>query len=163
MDTVIRQAVEAGVSDITPVLSRYTVPEYSDADKGKKTARWQAIADAAVKQSSSLVRVRINPPIAITELNPIFPGSGSCRGLVCHEKKLSDKTLHELLAGPITSVSLVIGPEGGLSPDELEILKEKRYDAVYLGPRILRTDSAALFAIAAIQLLMLEKESWIVP
>lgn len=162
MDTLIRQAVEAGVRDITPVTSRYTVPVYEEKDRDAKVRRWQDVADAAVKQSAAAVRVRVHELRELASLDSMPAGDPSLVGIVLYEKKISSLTLHELLAGPISRITAVVGPEGGLSEEELDTLCKKGYNPIHLGPRILRTDSASLFAIAAVQLLTLEKESWIV-
>ena len=160
MDTVVRKAVEAGAREITPVLSKNTVPEYKNSDQGKKVLRWRAIADAAMEQSCVLVPVKVGDIIGIDAIEAVPIGDGSKAGLVFHEKKLSDTSLHRLLSGPVTEIFLVIGPEGGLTSEELEILIKKGYHIVHLGPRILKTDTASLFAIAAVQSILLEKESW---
>ncbi|TFG62976.1 MAG: RsmE family RNA methyltransferase, partial [Spirochaetales bacterium] len=160
METIIRQTIEAGVSSITPVVSRYTVPVLTGADQEKKIRRWQTLADAAAEQSACTVPPRINSIIRLEEIISIPADEESGIGLVFHEKKAGGKSLHRLLAGPVRTVFLVIGPEGGLSGKELETLMQKGYNTVHLGSGILRTDSASLFAVAAVKTILLEKNSW---
>jgi len=68
--------------------------------------------------------------------------------------------LHGLLAPGERDITLLIGPEGGLAEKEIEFLKSAGFFPVYLGGRVLRSETAALFAVAAVQTILEEKNAW---
>lgn len=159
MDLVIRQAVESGVTRIIPVESDHAVPRFeNDKDRGKKRERWEKIALEAMQQSGSEIVPEITSPV---KMEKIFGYAGeNCLGLFCHQERIDHNSLHQYLNVTPEEVFLVIGPEGGLSDRELEILTGNDFKPVYLGDNILRTETAALFATAAVKVLLLENEKW---
>ncbi|MBN2657508.1 MAG: 16S rRNA (uracil(1498)-N(3))-methyltransferase [Spirochaetales bacterium] len=159
MELVIRQAVESGVSRIIPVESDHAVPRFeNDRDRLKKKERWEKIAIEAMQQSGSLIVPAINRPVKM-DLVPSFM-EGNSLGLFCHQERIDHNSLHQYLNETPHKVFIVIGPEGGLSDREVSILRKDNFKPVYLGDNILRTETAALYATAAVKVLLLEKETW---
>ncbi len=156
-DFIIQKATELGVSTIAPLLTRYSEARLDDHQKTKRVERWRRISLEAIKQCGRRKLVAIAGPctlrefIAANEASPngwpqpqrlllLFNGQG---GLPVADA-LGETT-------GASSVVALIGPEGGWSDDELETLNEGGCKCVALGPRVLRTETAAIVAIALIQ------------
>jgi len=154
MDLIIRQATEAGIRVIVPVISRYVVPSPGE----QKRERWNRIAREALQQSGNAVPPSIGDPIPLEKIPSI---GGSERGLFFHQSPLENKPLHRYLSGDVSGVAIVIGPEGGFPESEIRFLAESGYSPVILGPSILRTETAALYAIAAVQIVLAERKTWV--
>lgn len=151
MDFVIQKATELGVHRIIPVAAARSVVQL-DADRGdKRTHHWQAVAAAACEQSGRNTLPIIDPPLSfeaalstVTEVE--------CRLLLLPEATTS-------LAGGLTpaaqtrEIALLVGPEGGLEETEAERALDVGFRAVRLGPRVLRTETAGLAALSALQCL----------
>ncbi|MEY2626102.1 MAG: 16S rRNA (uracil(1498)-N(3))-methyltransferase [Gammaproteobacteria bacterium] len=151
MDFVIQKATELGVHRIIPVAAARSVVQL-DADRGdKRTHHWQAVAAAACEQSGRNTLPIIDSPLsfeaALTAVIKV-----ECRLLLLPEATAS-------LAGSLTStaptqeIALLVGPEGGLEETEVERALEVGFRAVRLGPRVLRTETAGLAALSALQCL----------
>lgn len=159
MDLIIRQAVEAGVKRIIPILSDHAVPKFDNKkDIDKKRQRWEKIAVEAMQQSGSKIIPEINSPVKMDELPSMRDGRGM--GFFCHQIKIDDNSFHKYLNESIDQVYIVIGPEGGLSNREVELLKKSGFRSIFLGNNILRAETAALYATAAINVILLEKNRW---
>lgn len=159
MDLVIRQAVEAGIKEIIPVLSDHAVPRFeNDKDLEKKRLRWEKIAIEAMQQSGSSILPVIHKAVKMDDLPSLWNNRGP--GLYCHQKRIDDNSLHLYLNGTPSNVCIVIGPEGGLSDRELSLLDTAGFRPVYLGDNVLRTETAALFATAAVKVILLENNVW---
>ena len=159
MDQIIRQATEAGVSKIIPVLSDFSVSRY-DTEKPAKVERWNKIVREAVQQSGSRVNTIVGISVTIDELVEI-DGSVGDIGLFFHQEVLDSGSLHGYLNSNLGAVFLVVGPEGGLSDRETEILSEKKFKSIYLKTNVLRAETAALYSISAVQTILLESENWV--
>jgi len=162
MDLIIRQAVEAGVDTIIPVQSRNSVPRLRGDGSEQKRQRWNRIARQAMQQCGRRTVPVIAAPAAVPEIAAIWDGM-SAPGDVClffHEKPISPQGLHHLLSGAPQAVGICIGPEGGFSPDEVAELLKSGLQPVYINTNVLRTETAALYAIAAVQTVILEKALW---
>ena len=164
MDTIVRQAVEAGVARIVPVQSENTVPRFDEENSEKKRQRWLRIARQAMQQSGRQKTVEIDTPVTLAELPQIWSGLSVPEDvcLVFHEKQLTETALHSLLSPPPQAIGICIGPEGGFSPDEAANLLHSGFQPVYINTNVLRTETAALYAVAAVQTVILEKDSWTV-
>jgi 16S rRNA (uracil1498-N3)-methyltransferase len=169
-DELVRQATQAGVDRVVPVTTDRTVPRYSsDAERDKKRRRWQRVAAEAVQQSGAAGAPDIDPPVSLNTLlaaekhepAPLPLGEAAALGLYLHEQFRNGQTLHSYLESRPRKIVLFIGPEGGLSEQECHALEERGCKPIYLGPRVLRAETAALFAIAAVQILVLESEAWL--
>ena len=158
MDLIVRQATEAGVRRIVPLLSRHTVPRLESGEEGaRKVARWQRIAREALQQSGNPRLPEILPPV---RLEDYLGGEPAGTGLFLHQEPLEGSSLHELLAGARREILLLVGPEGGLAAPEVEWLLGRGFRPVHVGPNILRSETAALFALAAAQMILKERDRW---
>jgi len=158
LDLIIRQATEVGVARIVPVESAHSIPRYAGEESQAKTARWKRIVREALQQSGNIVVPEVSGPITLETLPEDWGARGI--GLFFHERPLANTTLHEYLFSDATDVALVIGPEGGLSPEEVETLHRAGFGGIYLGENVLRVETAALFAVAAVRVVFLEKDAW---
>lgn len=145
MDLVVQKAVELGVASITPILTERCAVKLKEDRLEKKIAQWQAIAVAACEQSGRNVVPRVYPALTLESwlqserpaLNfVLYPSAG---------KSWRDYTLGD------ADMGLVIGPEGGLSQAEIERLFAHNFAPLSLGPRILRTETAAIVALSVLQ------------
>jgi 16S rRNA (uracil1498-N3)-methyltransferase len=160
MDLIVRQAVEAGVARIVPLESRFSEVR-NDADRdGNKLSRWTRIVREALQQSGSLVPTRIEHPRPIRTIDPIDGTDPAKLGIFFHQEPLETRSLHEYLTEDPRELGIVIGPEGGLSDEEIDFLTAAGYAPAYLGPSILRTETAALYAVASARIILLERASW---
>jgi 16S rRNA (uracil1498-N3)-methyltransferase len=161
MDQIIRQATEAGVFRIIPVVSDFSVSRL-DIEKPGKMDRWNKIIKEAIQQSGSRVNTQIEGPVTIDELAEIDESAciNGGIGLFFHQEALDHSPLHRYLDSNPESISLIIGPEGGLSDREIEVLYSKNYKSVYLKTIVLRAETAALYAVSAVQTILLESGNW---
>ena len=163
MDLIIRQATEAGISKIVPVNSDFAVAKLEKGNTAK-IERWNKITREAIQQSGSIVNTQICNPINIDEIEELSYSDRASDteriGLFFHQEILDTGTIHEYLSTKPKSISLLIGPEGGLSEREIEVLNIKKYKSVYLKTNILRAETAALYAVSAVQTILLESENW---
>lgn len=153
LDEPIRALVQAGVTRIAPIVTRRTVVR---PDGTGRSDRWQRIAREAVQQSGGTQVVRVDEPRPLTDLTP----TDGALSLVLHPEPLAHATLHGYLGVVPSEVELVVGPEGGLAEEELSMLLDRGFRPLWLGPQVLRTESAALFAAAAVRILVLERAHW---
>ncbi len=166
LDLIVRQATEAGVSRIVPLSSEYAVPQIDSRSAAqRKLDRWRRISHEAFQQSGISRLPEIDPPRSFAELDRVWSRSSEAIGLFFHELPirggpLEQRSLHEYLSPDPQRIAIVIGPEGGLSKNEIEQLLQSGFVPVFLGPHVLRTETAALYAIAAVQIVLLEKKSW---
>ncbi len=147
MDFVVQKATELGVDRISPVLTENGVVRLDAARAAKRREHWQKVAAGACEQCgrARLPHVDLPTPLkywfgrrspaAMTDLI-LHPGAAT---------RLSD------LEDPVTRVCLLIGPEGGFSASEYLDAEAAGFVAVSLGPRILRTETAAVAALAVLQ------------
>lgn len=165
LDLIIRQAVEAGVEAVFPLQTRYcVVREKGDKEIADKLERRRAIVREALQQSGSAVRTKILPVSTIADLPAALAAEGfspeTSRCLMFHERPLAEKSLHEYCAGEPQPTALLIGPEGGFAPEETEAFAAMGFRAVHFDGAILRTETAALYAIAAVKTILMERTSW---
>ncbi len=152
MDWVVEKATELGVAQIAPFVSSRTVPRLDEAGSEKRRARWQKIALSAAKQSG---RTKVPEIIELADFSTLVRHAWPCAlKLLCWEgeSQLNLTQLHRETPG-VESLLLVIGPEGGLSPDEVAEATRNGFKSVGLGKRILRTETAALAALSLAQFL----------
>jgi len=158
MDQIIRQTVEAGVCSIVPVISEHSIPKLDPEDRGSgKSGRLQRIVREAVQQSGAELVPLIQDPVPVKDLPSPGPGEIS---LFCDEKGEHCQPLHTLLEEPWVKISVLVGPEGGFSEKERATLVEKGFKPVYFGSRILRTETAGVYALASIRTVVTERKIW---
>ena len=156
MDLIIRQAVEAGVAAVVLVETEYSQIHLKDF-KNEKPERWQCIIKEAMQQIGTSMHTAVETMIKLDDITPV--GENEV-GLFFHQCPMENKSIHQYLDGRFRKVSLFVGPEGGLSQKDIEMLESKGFKPVYLGENILRAETAALYATAIVKNLILEKETW---
>lgn len=157
-ETVIEKAVELGVHQIIPVCSARCVVKLDEKRAGKKTARWNALALTAAKQSKRSFVPEVSGPVSWKEALELAGGMDQI--LVPYENAKGMGHTREVIAGagalPKGSrAGIFIGPEGGFEEQEVASLQALHAEVITLGNRILRTDTAG---IAALSMLMLYLE-----
>ncbi len=145
MDFVIQKAVELGVTEITPLFTERCGVKLDGERLDKRTEQWQKIAISACEQSGRSVVPVIHRAVPLRD----WLGQ-STKDLKLTLDPWTDATIKTISGS--TTIRLVIGPEGGFS--ELEVIQTQQagFLPVRLGPRVLRTETAALTAISALQL-----------
>ena len=156
MEWIIQKAVELGVARIVPVRMSRCVVRLDDRDAEKKLLRWQRIAREAGKQSGRCVIPEVASPVDLRQVPSLAAALDAC--VVPWEEcegrgPLAFHNAHPALA----SLGIVIGPEGGIAPEEIAQLSD--CIPITLGRRILRTETAGLAAAAAFLALYGEMES----
>lgn len=165
MDLILRQAVEAGVSAVFPLQTRNCVArEKDEADRSDKLERRRKIVKEALQQSGSKVMTKVLPlstPETLASLlsQEGFP-SGTSLNLICHELPLAGKSLHEYCAGEDRPIVLLVGPEGGFDPAETQAFQDMGFQPLHFEGAILRTETAAIYAVAAVKTIVAEKRTW---
>ncbi|OYY81783.1 MAG: 16S rRNA (uracil(1498)-N(3))-methyltransferase [Methylophilales bacterium 16-45-9] len=147
MDFTIQKAVELGVKQIQPINSQRSVVKLNAERAEKRTEHWQNIAISACEQSGRAVVPKVLAPIALDKWLSQNPQGESARILL---NPIGAKRLAEI-SKPETEIQLLIGAEGGLSPAEITLAVSQGFQSIVLGPRILRTETAALTAISVMQ------------
>ena len=145
MDFSIQKAVELGANRIVPVLCQRTVVNLKADRLQKKMRHWQGIIINACEQSGRTVIPALEQPVKFSEINQL-----QLPGIKLTLDPRSDTSIHSLT--PVdNSVNLLIGPEGGLTDEEIDQANSIGFSGIQLGPRILRTETAALAGITLIQ------------
>lgn len=151
MDLIIQKNVELGVTRIVPVIMERTVVKFSDPrDKSKKTERWNRISMEAAKQCGRLSVPVVHPPVSMKEALDLVPGEALRLVPYENEQELRLKAVLRGAKEP-SAVAFFIGPEGGISGDEIDALMAADFRPVSLGKRILRTETAGFAVLAAIR------------
>mgnify|MGYP001356090543 CR=1 FL=1 len=144
MDYAIQKAVECGVNEITPLLSSRCVVKLDSSRASKRQAHWQAVAVSAAEQSGRCVVPTVNTPISLTAWLAISHAG---------TKWIADTTS----VNPLVSVdnalstSVMIGPEGGFTEEEVVLAQQAGFYSFSLGPRTLRTETATVVALTLLQ------------
>ena len=147
MDFVVQKATELGVKRISPVFTEYSVVKLNADRADRRREHWQKIAASACEQSG-----RIRPPL-IDEPVPLKTWFGEKTEDADVDLVLQPRSATPLsaISAPETKICMLIGPEGGLSDTEYEDASIAGFTPVSLGPRVLRTETAALAAVAIAQ------------
>jgi 16S rRNA (uracil1498-N3)-methyltransferase len=146
LDQVIQKATELGVAEIHLFQSAYSQKLVNDNELNKKRSRWSRIAQEAQKQSGRLLAPSIDYYNNIESICKIIKTSGLT---VCLDSKVKSGSFSDLSINT-TAINLLIGPEGGWKKNELELINCKR---IYLGQRIMRSETAAISSISILQFL----------
>ena len=157
MELIIQKATELGAERIVPVQMERCVVRLDSRDAEKKRERWQKIAREAGKQSCRCLQPQVDLPVTLKALTGMLSGFDAV--LVPWEDARGTGPQTFARAHPdIHRVAVIIGPEGGISAGEIELLKIAGAQPLTLGPRILRTETAGLAAISALLCLYGEME-----
>lgn len=146
MDFIIEKAVELGVTQICPVASKRAVVRLTEARAAKRAERWQNIIIAASEQSGRNRLAALKDPVPFQQLAE-NPGQTP---LLMPSPRAETRLADWALAHAPQDITLLIGPEGGLSPEEEALAIKNGAISLSLGPRILRTETAGIATIAAI-------------
>ena len=144
MDAIVRHAVELGVAAVQPVVTERSARFPVGAHGDKRLAHWRQVARAGCEQCGRNRVPAVRDPVPLAEWL-----SHPRAGIVFDAR--ADASLASL--PPATAVDVVVGPEGGLTDREVAQAVHAGLHAVRVGPRILRADTAALSALAAVNLL----------
>lgn len=147
MDFTIQKAVELGVRLIQPINSQRSVVKLSYDRAAKRVEHWQNVAISACEQSGRAFVPEVLPPLTLESWLSQNPYSNTTRMLL---NPVGAKRLSELQK-PSAAIELLIGAEGGLSKAEIDLACSQHFQSIVLGPRILRTETAALTAISVMQ------------
>ena len=156
MELIIQKAVELGVYEIIPVATKRAVVKLDAKKAEAKQKRWQSIAESAAKQSKRSYIPQVGPVMSLKEAFSYIEEQKFDLRMIPYElEKGMDgtKTVLEALA-PGQQVAVFIGPEGGFSDGEVEIAMNSGVRPVTLGKRILGTETAGMFVMAAVGLLL---------
>lgn len=145
MEFTIQKSIELGVNTITPLLSARCGVKLDAERLEKKRQQWQKIAIAACEQCGRNQVPEIREAIPLEQW---YQEQDDSLKLNLHPRaSQSINTLPQ----PVSKIRLLIGPEGGLSAEEIELAQQYQFTDILLGPRVLRTETTALTAITALQ------------
>ncbi len=147
MDLVLQKATELGVTSLQPLVTVRSIVRLSSERQGRRETHWQNVVIAACEQCGRNRIPVVAPSVAFGEFLARLPRDGT-RVLLVPEGEATIRSL-----GPRPPVTVLIGPEGGLAPEERALALAAGFGAVRFGPRILRTETAPLAALAALQAL----------
>jgi 16S rRNA (uracil1498-N3)-methyltransferase len=145
MDWVLQKATELGVTTITPIFSERTEVRLSGERLDKKMDHWRQISISACEQCQRNVLPKFNSACSLADFLTIH--SDDLKLVLHHrsQQRLNDRPRP-------SAVTLLVGPEGGLSELEIASALASGYQALTLGPRVLRTETAPVVALTAVQL-----------
>lgn len=147
MDYTVQKAVELGVSRIVPLETSRTTVNLGGDRRDKRLAHWQGVVNAACEQSGRN-RVPVVAPVQGFDAWLTDAAAEPALKLVLHHR--AEQSLQDL-PPPDGPVTLLIGPEGGLSSEEIDAALARGFQPLRLGPRVLRTETAALAAMSVLQ------------
>jgi 16S rRNA (uracil1498-N3)-methyltransferase len=155
IDLIVRQATEAGASRIVLLVSERTVVRPGEVDG--RSARLLRIAREALEQSGSPSLPRIEGPRPFSCVGEGDWGAA----LLFHEGAVEGASLHGILANRPAAVTLLVGPEGGLTDAEVEQARAAGFNPVHFDTGVLRVETAATFALGAVMSILQERNEWI--
>jgi 16S rRNA (uracil1498-N3)-methyltransferase len=147
---VIQKTTELGVAEIVPLITARVIPHMALRHMPAKLARWEKLAREACKQSGRATLPRLWPP---TPLDAFFAASQSADLKLVLWEGEDKRLLRTVLTASerVTSVAVLIGPEGGITPQEVARGEVYGFRPVGLGRRMLRTETAGVVAVALLQ------------
>jgi 16S rRNA (uracil1498-N3)-methyltransferase len=158
-DLVVRQATEAGVALVLPLLTERSLGSPAGPVRRERLER---IVREALQQSGSSVPTSVGDATPLRGLQArLGPPVGKRLSLVLHELPLAAESLHSYLGHHADEIVICVGPEGGFSPEEISFLREAGFLPLRLPGAVLRAETAALFAVAAVEAIHSERDSWI--
>ncbi len=151
MDAIVRQAVEVGASEIIPVLSGRSVVKLDERKRADRGERWRRIAKSAAEQSHRSEVPLVHDPSTLKSVLPLLAAHDEV--IVLWEEARGSglrAAVESWVATPGAKIAVVVGPEGGLSAEEVAELESVGARTVTLGHTILRTETAAIVALALV-------------
>ena len=147
MDLILQKATELGVAAIIPVMAERTEVKLDAERTAKRMTHWRSVVVSACEQSGRASIPGLAQPLGLAQGAAAI--AEDCMKLTLD--LLGEDSLASLHAPASRRVAVAIGPEGGWSPRDRETLRQAGFGGLRLGPRILRTETAGLAAIAALQ------------
>ena len=152
LEFIIEKCTEIGVKEITPVIMKRSIVKLEEKDKVKKLNRWQKIAEVAAKQSK---RDKIPTVHCVVNLKNIYEKIEKYDIVIVAYEEESQTSIKQVLKtlekNKQKNIAILVGPEGGISKEEIEFLKTlPNTKTVTLGKRILRTETAPLVLASVI-------------
>ena len=147
MDLILQKATELGVVRIVPVDAERTEVRLDAARMQKRLAHWRSVVASACEQCGRARLPEVATPVSVADAGA-HPAEAALRLTL---DPGGERSMASLAAGADTSIAIAIGPEGGWSPRDRVALRVAGFEGLRLGPRILRTETAGLAAIAALQ------------
>ena len=146
MDFAVQKSTELGVAQVYPIHTQFSVVKLDTQRAARRRSHWQKVANSACEQSGRHFPPLVHPPQPLQNLLPTLPSSAP-------RLAFDPGGSGQLLAsgGTPSTVIAAIGPEGGFSPSELELLVKTGFTLIKLGEQILRTETAALVACTLLQ------------
>jgi len=149
MDFVVQKATELGVKRISPVFTEHGVVKLDAKRAAKRQEHWQNVAASACEQCGRVRLPLIDEPVHLNKWFGMQPAASGTQYILAPG---ADTPL-SVLPPPETKACILIGPEGGFSETEYENARIAGFHAVSLGPRVMRTETAATAALAVLQML----------
>jgi 16S rRNA (uracil1498-N3)-methyltransferase len=153
LEWIIQKGTELGASMFIPFNASRSVVKWDEKKAAKKVERWNKIAKEAAEQSHRQILPEVKNPVSMKQLVELAKGFEF--KLIAFEEdakqgeiSVLQSTLKEIKSGQ--SLLFVFGPEGGLTNEEVAVLRENEFQSCGLGPRILRTETAPLYALSAV-------------
>lgn len=163
MEQIVRQAVECGVKFVVPVVGEYSQKQNVLALEKSKSERIERIVREARQQSGSPVQTEVLKPLSTSQAveywkNSVLQIEGSqenCKALVLWERNENTKSFCEIFGQTqiknLKKIAIAVGCEGGISPQEMDVLSSGGFFPIHFNGNILRCETAALYGIAAVQ------------
>jgi 16S rRNA (uracil1498-N3)-methyltransferase len=149
MDLIVQKATELGVVRIVPLLTERSEVKLDASRAEKRWLHWRAVAASACEQSGRARLPEIVPALPLAQWLATLADDGALRLALLPEASRTSRELRFSARGGV----LVVGPEGGLGERDVAALEAAGFDGLRLGPRILRTETAGIAALAALQAL----------
>ena len=151
MDFIVQKAVELGANSIQPLITSRGNVRYADNEREQKRVNhWQQIVISACEQSGRNHIPIVLPPLRLAAWLGQAAGQFNVKIVL---DPYAQQTLKSITLPTIAKICLLLGPEGGLSREEIKEASQANFIAVKLGPRVLRTETATLAALTALQAL----------
>lgn len=150
MEWIVRTVTELGVARIVPLLTERSIVRLEPGRWRDRARRWQRVAKEAAKQSGRAVIPAVEAPRSIQEFAE-DAGTADLRLCLWEGERRGLREILDATRGSVASALLVVGPEGGLAPREVETLQARGFTSAGLGPRILRTETAGPVGVALLQ------------
>ncbi len=175
MELILRQATECGVSHFIPVAGQFSQKGNNDSAKKQSAPdgeRWKRIITEAREQSGSPVETCVHPLSSLDEAVSLWKeneeSSEGQLAVTLYEMTKETVSMHQAVKeaekkcdGKIKRAALVVGAEGGISPEEISLLQKAGFVSVHFLTNILRCETAALYGLSALQTAVFEREDWL--
>jgi 16S rRNA (uracil1498-N3)-methyltransferase len=149
-DWLVQKTTELGVAEVVPFFSLHVVPRWEENPPlaGSRQARWKKIASEAAKQSGRARVPKIHSPRSFEEI--LAMEFDDATKILLWEKEPAG-SFKNVFTSPVSSIFVLIGPEGGFSDEEALRAREAGFQPIRLGPRILRAETAAIVTVSLLQ------------